>query len=128
MPRQQVSRARGSAQRLSSLTLPKKEKFLYLESQFGREAYWEALRRDLDATNSVYGAALHGLIARGGMVPKACFDVIVGAPIRQKGQVGTAAVLQRMEAAHIVRMQPIAGYGDCVALDCHGVLWVRWLS
>jgi hypothetical protein len=68
--RQQVSRARGNIQRLSALTLPKKEKFLYLDSQFGQESYWEALRRDLDATNSVYGAALHGLIARGRMCRK----------------------------------------------------------
>lgn len=119
--RQQVSRARGNVQRLSGLTLPKKEKFLYLDSQFGGQSYWEALRRDLDATNSVYGAALHGLIARGRMVPKACFDVIAGAPIRQKGQVSAAAVLQRMETAHLVRAESIEGYGDCVVLDCNGV-------
>ena len=119
--RQQVSRSRGSVHRLSGLTLPKKEKFLYLEAQFGRQPYWEALRRDLDATNSVYGAALHGLIARGGMVPKACFDVISGAPVRQKGQVGAATVMQRMEAAHLVRTVSIERYGDCVVLDCNGV-------
>jgi hypothetical protein len=119
--RQQVSRSRGDVQRLSSLTLPKKEKFLYLESQFGREPYWVALRRDLAATNSLYGVALHGLIARGGLVPKACFDVIAGAPVKQKGQLAAATVLQRMQAAHMVRIEPVEGYGDCVALDCYGV-------
>jgi hypothetical protein len=119
--RQQVSRSRGNVQRLSSLTLPRKEKFLYLDSQFGSEAYWQALRRDLGVTNSVYGAALHGLIARGGMVPKPCFDVIAGAPIKHKGQVGAGIVLQRMEAARMVRTISVEGYGDCVALDCYGV-------
>jgi hypothetical protein len=83
--RQQASRARGNVRRLSGLTLPKREKFLYLESQFGKHPYFEALSRDLDATNSVYGAALHGLIARGGIVPKPCFDVIAGAPRQTKG-------------------------------------------
>ena len=118
--RQQVSRARGNIQRLSALTFPKKEKFLYLDSQFGQESYWQGLRRDLDETNSVYGAALHGLIARGRMVPKACFDVISGAPVRQKGQVASAAVLQRMDTAHLVRTEFVEGYGDCIVLDCNG--------
>ena len=118
--RQQVSRARDSVRRLSGLTLPKKEKFLYLDSQYGSHAYWEALGRDLDATNSVYGAALHGLMARGGMVPRGCFDVIAGAPVKQKGQVGVSNVLERMEAARLVRSVSLEGYGNCVAVDANG--------
>jgi hypothetical protein len=118
--RQQVSRARDSVRRLYGLTLPRKEKFLYLDSQFGSHAYWEALSRDLDATNSVYGAALHGLIARAGMVPRGCFDVIAGAPIKQKGQIGAATVFERMEAARLVRSVAVEGYGTCVALDGNG--------
>src|SRR5258708_3960619 len=84
--RQQVSRAKGNVRRLFAFNLPRKEKFLYLESHFSTPEYWEALRRDLDATKSVYGAALQSLLARGGMVPKACFDVVSGAPTKQKGQ------------------------------------------
>lgn len=119
--RQKVSRARGPVHRLSGLTFPKKEKFLYLDSQFGTEPYWEALRRDLDATNSVYGAALGGLIARGGMVPRACFDVIAGAPIRQKGHISAATVLNRMQATQLVHTMSTTEYGECVGLDCRGV-------
>jgi hypothetical protein len=51
--RQQVSRAKGHVKRLFALNLPKGEKFIYLESQFGTELYWQALTRDLDATKSV---------------------------------------------------------------------------
>ena len=67
---------------------------------------------------------MHGLIARGGIVPKPCFDVIAGAPVKQKGQVSAAAVLQRMEVAHLVRTESFEGYGDCVVVDGNGAFAV----
>ena len=88
--------------RLTAFDLPKGEKFLYLDKQFNTERYWKALARDLDETKSVYGAAFHSLLARGGMVPKASFDIISGAPTKQKGQVPSVVVLQRMQKARLV--------------------------
>lgn len=117
--RQQVSRAKGQIKRLFAFNLPKGEKFLYLDSQFNTEVYWDALARDLDATKSVYGAALHSLLARGGMVPKASFDIISGAPTKQKGQVSSAIVLQRMQTAHLVKLADVDGVGECVTVDCN---------
>src|SRR6266446_1728761 len=115
--RQQVSRARGDVRRLTALKLPRNEKFVYLEDQFGSSEYWDALKRDIDATNSVYGAALSGLTARGGVVPRACFDVVSGAPIRQRGQVSASVVLERMEAVRLIGRMTVDGYGECIALD-----------
>ncbi len=115
--RQQISRAKGDVKRLFTFNLPKREKFLYLESQFSSPEYWEALARDLDTTRSVYGAALHSLLARGGIAPKASFDILSGAPMNQKGQLSSSVVLQKMQAAHLVSVRHIEGIGECVAVD-----------
>jgi hypothetical protein len=117
--RQRVSRAKGNVKRLFAFSLPKGEKFLYLETQFNTDGYWEALARDIDATKSVYGAAFHSLLARGGMVPRPYFDIISGAPIKQKGQVSSVTVLQRMQTARLVSVQNIGSVGEVVVIDCN---------
>ena len=79
--------------------LPKREAFLYRLSDRNSEGFWTNFHRDLRATNSVYGAALDGVLARGGTIRKDDFPVISGAPIAGKGQVSAQHVASRLEFA-----------------------------
>jgi hypothetical protein len=97
--RKRLSRVVKPVFRFPIPLLPKREAFLYRLSDRGTERFWTNFHRDLRATNSVYSAAIDGLLARGGQVRKDDFAVISGAPIAQKGQVSAQNVASRLVAA-----------------------------
>lgn len=97
--RQRISRAAKPIVKFPVPLLPKREAFLYLLKDRNSERFWNNFLRDLRETNSVYGAAIDGLLARGGTVRKDEFAVISGAPIAQKGQVAAERVAERLIAA-----------------------------
>lgn len=97
--RKRVSRIKAPIYRFPIPLLPKRETFVYHEDQRNTELFWANLVRDLRETNSVYGAALDGLIARGGIVAYDQFAVISGAPLALKGQVSSDRVADTLVKA-----------------------------
>jgi hypothetical protein len=72
--------------------------------------------RELRETNSVYGAALDGLIARGGIVAADEFAVISGAPLALKGQISTSRVADTLISAGAIERADFANLGDCYCI------------
>lgn len=79
--RQQVSRAEGEVKRLGGVRFPNRERFLFLEDQFGKKVFRNNLVDALINTGSSYGKALLGLKARCGAVMGSDFPVASGLPI-----------------------------------------------
>lgn len=101
--RQRISRTTAPVRRFLVPLLPKREGFLYLDGHRNTEQFWDNLLRDLRATGAVYGAAIDGMLARGGTILAADFPTISGAPARpQKKQVAADLVLRRLQSAGIV--------------------------
>lgn len=119
--RQRVSRAKSdNICRLPGLIFPRGVRFLYLESTFNSDIFWEALIRDVGKASPSYAAAIGGLQARGGIVPKSQFNIVSGAPLRQKGQISSDTVLTRLMAVHLIDIDDVDGIGPCVALAAGG--------
>lgn len=114
--RKRLSRRSGSVKTLSGLTFPKNARFYFHEDQFGRHDYWKALYRAITDGSPAYGPALAGMVAHGGIVPKAFFPIVSGAPIKQKGRTGSDAVLSRLEAVGVLRQYTL-GNMPVVALQ-----------
>jgi len=112
--RKRVSRVIPPIRRFPIPLLPKKEAFLYHEDQRKTERFWTNLIRDLRETNSVYGAALDGLIARGGIVSADEFPVISGAPLALKGQISSDRVANALASAGAIERITLADLGDCI--------------
>ena len=112
--RKRVSRVTPPIRRFPIPLLPKKESFLYHEDQRKTERFWTNLIRDLRETNSVYGAALDGLIARGGIVSADEFPVISGAPLALKGQISSDRVANTLVSAGAIERITLADLGDCI--------------
>ncbi|WP_322517882.1 hypothetical protein SR870_10380 [Rhodopseudomonas palustris] len=94
--RKRLSRVSKPIVRFPIPLLPKREAFLYRLPDRNTERFWTNFHRDLRATNSVYGAAIDGVLARGGTVLKEDFSVISGAPIAQKGQISADRVASQL--------------------------------
>ncbi len=115
--RQRLSRLPNNVRVLYGIPFPKRARFLYLDGQFGSAAYWDALERDINEANPAYAAALAGVKARGGIVPRSHFDVVSGAPVLQKGQIASAKLLERLISVKLLTQTNIEGVGECIATD-----------
>lgn len=120
--RQRISRAGANIRRLKGLVFPRNARFLYLAKQDGSEAYWHALARDIREASPAYGPALAAVQARDGVVPLDQFSIVSGSPIRQKGQVSSETVMQRLEAVHLIERGELQGFGHVIALRADGHL------
>lgn len=112
--RKRLSRIRAPLRSFPIPLLPKREAFLYRQQDRNTERFWTNLHRDLRETESVIGAAIDGLAARGGIVTADEFPVISGAPVKQLKQVPSALVLKRLEDAGLVRATNYPDLGDVV--------------
>ena len=63
-----------------------------------------------------YGAAVAAVQARGGIVPRAHWDIVSGAPVRQKGQIASETVLERLCQVQLLGLTDVDGIGACVRL------------
>ena len=99
--RQRISRAGGQVKRVSPLPFPKRASVLFHESISDSRAYWDGLLKIAKEASPVYGAAIAAVQARSGVVPLAHFDIISGAPQRQKRQIPSSAVLERLIEARL---------------------------
>jgi hypothetical protein len=115
--RKRLSRIRAPLRSFPIPLLPKREAFLYRQQDRNTERFWNNLHRDLRESESVVGAALDGLAARGGIVAADEFAVISGAPVKQLKQVPTALVLKRLEDSGFVKTANRSDLGEVVMLD-----------
>lgn len=98
--RQRVSRAQKPVRRFPIAMLPKREAFLYLEKDRNSDRFWVNFMRDLRATGSVFGIAIDGMIARGGLIRREDFPVISSAPLMPvAGQLSVEVVAKRLLGA-----------------------------
>lgn len=117
--RQRISRANGEfgdVKRLQGLVFPRGVRFLYHEFTFNSDQYWEALLHDISEASPAYGAAVAAVQARGGIVPRAHWDIVSGAPVRQKGQIASETVLERLCQVQLLGLTDVDGIGACVRL------------
>jgi hypothetical protein len=120
--RQRIARAGPNVLRLKGLVFPRNARFLYHEKDAGKERYWTALARVVSEASPAYGPALAALRARDGVVPLEQFSIISGSPIRQRGQISSETVLERLEAVHLVQRGELQSVGPVVALHANGYL------
>lgn len=112
--RQRVSRRASDIKSLAYLPFPRNARFIYLAQDYGSPQFWHRLVEALEATNSIYGATLGAILARDGIVPEAHFNVVCGAPLRQKKHVSAQVVLERLLEANLLERRHIEGIGPCI--------------
>ena len=115
--RKRVSRVSPPIRKFPIRLLPKNEAFLYREGDQNSEKFWAALLRDLRESGSIYGLALDGLMARGGLAQRASFNVVAGSPEAQKKQVPLSRVLDNLARADLVERLEIGEMGECIGLN-----------
>lgn len=115
--RKRISRVKPPVDRFSIQLFPKGESFLYHQDHRTTERFWTSLHSSLRDANSVYGYAIDALLARGGLIPSADFQVISGAPRVMKNQVSTATLLDNLIEAGVLKRTTHDHLGDCVAID-----------
>ena len=94
--KKRISRVSPPIRRFPIRLLPRKEAFLYHEDDRNSEWYWNSLIRDLRESKSIYGLALDGLLARGGLAQRQSFSVVAGSPEAQRKQVPLSGVLDNL--------------------------------
>ncbi len=114
--RKRLSRAKEPIRAFPKSFLPKREAFLYREEDRKTERFWTNFLDAMRETESVYGAAIDGLRARGGVIAIDEFDVISGAPRQQSKHVPTALVLKHLYDAGFVRKYYHAELGEVVEI------------
>lgn len=117
--RKRLSRRNPEIMRFPIPLLPKREAFLYRRDQRKSEMFWAHFLNDLRETHSVYGAALDGLIARGGVVAVSEFPVISGAPLALKKQVSASRVLKTLQDAGAVEEMNDVEHGQICVIKPH---------
>lgn len=113
--RQRLSR-NTKIKRLAYLPFPRNARFVYLQDDYGSPKFWDALTDALLENTVSHGGALASLLARGGMMPRAHFDIACGAPAAQKGHLSPAVILERLQQANLVQSLVVPGVGACVQL------------
>jgi hypothetical protein len=113
--RQQISRTK-SLNRLSYLKFPNNSRFLYKQEQYKSPWFWDGLRKAVMESGSAYGHAWSALEGRGGVVPKAHFPIISGAPLHQKKHLSQNLILENLIKCKIVEEVDVPGVGACLTL------------
>lgn len=120
--RQRISRSRDKVRRLTSIKLPKREGFLYLDDQYASYEFWNSLVESHTQSNSAYGIALQSLMARGGVIPKKFFKIISGSPHRLKKHISSEIILEGLISCKLVKLEKEEDFGECVVVDAQGSL------
>lgn len=115
--KKRVSRVSPPIRKFPIRLLPKNEAFLYHQDDLNSERFWHGLVRDLRETGSIYGLALDGLMARGGIAQRASFNVVSGSPEAQARQVPLSGVLANLVHSGLLERVEIGEMGECVCLN-----------
>lgn len=120
--RQKISRSRHNIRRLTSLPLPKREAFLYLDQQYGSPIFWNNLLHAHIESNSAYGTAMSSMIAKGGIIPEKYFHIISGSPLKLKKHLSSLSVLENLIATKFLKYVEINGIGNCIKISAQDYL------
>lgn len=115
--RQQVSRAirGGYVERLTGITLPNREAFIYLREQRASAEFRPALCGALISSNSAFGRALIALNSRGGAIDAAYFPIASGLPSRPAiGQLLHNFVAEKLQHLKLIHQLDLPD-GDVIA-------------
>ena len=115
--KKRVSRVSPPIRKFPIRLLPKNEAFLYHQDDRNSERYWNCLVCALRESGSIYGLALDGLMARGGLAQRPSFNVVAGSPEAQKKQVPLSRVLGNLVNADLVERVEVGEMGECVRLS-----------
>src|SRR5271169_4582691 len=110
--RQALSRLPEEVRVLGGLPFPKKARFLFLERQFATEQYWKALISAVNEASPAYSAALAAMRARGGIIPTRHFDIVCGAPVKQKRHLSADVICERLKVVKLLSSLRIEGIGE----------------
>jgi len=122
--RQRISRTRGEVRRLSTIQLPKKESFLFLDKQYGSHEFWVALINAHSKMNSSYGVAIQSILARGGVVQLKHFEIVCGSPQKLSKHLSSSVVLSRLIACKLLKKIEDPVLGECLVVDAQSHLSV----
>ncbi len=115
--RQRISRASmGKINKFTSIQLPRRESFLYLEDQFGTPEFWNNLYKAHIESNTAYGLAISSVISKGGWIPKNHFEIISGAPERLKKHLSSDKVMEQLIKSKILLEEIDPSYGSILKL------------
>jgi len=120
--RQRISRARGNIRRLTTIKLPKRESFLYLDTQYGSYEFWNSLVKSHTETNSAYGIAMQSIMARGGAIPKSFFSIVSGSPKKLKKHIASDNILENLVSCKLLKIENDNELGECILIDAQGSL------
>ncbi len=112
-----ISRKGEGINVFTSISLPKREGFLYLDKQYNSGIFWENLLKTHIEKKSAYGLAISSLIARNGICSEYYFKAYSGSPIypTQK-RLSHDFVIQKLEAAKIIELVMIPDLGRCIRI------------
>jgi hypothetical protein len=111
-------RIERSGLRRLPVKFPHNDRFLYLESQYGKDSYFAALYEALKASGSALGVALSSIEGRGGVVGAAGFAGISGAPGQLKKHLSAKTVLASLETLKLVSRVTTASGDVIVSRNC----------
>lgn len=114
--RQRIKRTPITVKKLAFLTFPRNVRFIYLSKDYASPLFWCKLIEALNKTNSIYGAALSAIHARGGTIPESHFDIVCGAPKLQKKHIPAKIVLERLLQAELLERKQVEGIGNCIVI------------
>ena len=120
--RQRISRSRGKVRRFTSIKLPKRESFLYLDAQYGSYEFWNSLVKAHSEANSAYGVAMQSLMARGGAIPTKYFSVISGSLQQLKKHISSNNILEHLVSIKLLKIEVDETLGECILIDTQGLL------
>ena len=120
--RQRISRSKGKVRRLTSIGLPKREAFLYLDNQYGTVEFWNSLVDSHTQANSAYGMAIQSLMAKGGVLPKKFFNIMSGSPRKLKKHISSNSILEGLISCKLAKIELDEEFGECIVVDAQGCL------
>ena len=120
--RQRISRARGNVRRFTTIRLPKRETFLYLDTQYGSYEFWNSLLKSHTEASSAYGIAMQSIMARGGAIPKNFFSVVSGSPQQLKKHLSSNNILENLVSCKLLKLETDEELGECILIDAQGSL------
>lgn len=114
--RQRVRRRPDTIRSLAYLKFPHNARFLYLREEYGAPRFWGKLIAALNEASPAYARALASLWERNKVMPKRHFIIACGAPLAQKRQMSSTAILDRLVQAKLLEELDVPGIGLCVAV------------
>lgn len=103
--RKSISRKGVGINVFTTISLPKREGFLYLDKQYNTGEFWGNFVRDHIDKNSSYGVALGSLLCRGGITAEEHFHSQSGSPKVKKNHLSHQFVCEKLEEVKLIKYE-----------------------